>query len=162
MKYNKQLTKDYEQACANMCCANAAEDEYGCLCAIRDLMKWARLRTESGYSIRETYKKIIPQLVKGAFVIWDSSDDISIRRSAFMLERAFPTTVVDDFSAVVNLSIFFNTLQYVLIMGGYDETYISLFNECAEFDENGIVNLYPIRYNPNIDNESGYSEAGTK
>lgn len=153
MKYNKQLSKDYEQACANMYRARAALDEYGILCAMHDLMTWTRQRTAAGYSIRETYKKLMPMLILGAKAVCSTSSHTCVTMMGDVIERVCQTTAISDKAATVNITIFFSMMRYVLFADDYPDDYFGMLNECEEHNEDGLVNMMPIVYDP---------EAGTK
>lgn len=153
MKYNKQLSKDYDNATASLhySCENA--DTFGILSDFLKLMNWARQRTEDGYSLRETYKKLMPQLVKGGEVFCDLSETPFFNRYGDILCRTYPATHQDDSAVIVSLSVFFNTLKEILEKDGYDDEYMCILYECANFDETDLVDMRQIRYDP---------ETGTK
>lgn len=153
MKYNKQLAKDYEQACANMYRAREAADEYGILSAMHDLMTWTRKRTAAGYSIRETYKKLMPMLIAGAKVVCGTSRQTCVTMMGDVIERICQTTAISDKAATVNITIFFSMMRYVLFADDYPDDYFGMLNACEEYTEDGLVNMLPIVYDP---------EAGTK
>lgn len=153
MKYNKQLAKDYEQACANMYRARADVDEYGILCAMHDLMTWTRQRTAAGYSIRETYKKLMPMLIVGAKVVCGTSHQTCVNMMGDVIERVCQSTAISDKSATVNITIFFSMMRYVLFADDYPDDFFNMLNACEEYTEDGLVNMLPIVYDP---------ETGTK
>lgn len=153
MKYNKQLTKDYEQACANMYRAHAALDEYGALCAMRELMTYARKRTADGYSIRETYKKIMPQLIIGAHTLCDTSNNHALKTFGSVIERACPSTADSDQMAIMYITCFFSAVRHILFTDDYPDEFFGVLNECDEHNDDGLVNMMTIVYDP---------EAGTK
>lgn len=148
MKYDKQLAKDYEQACANMYRARAAVDEYGILCAMHDLMTWTRQRTAAGYSIRETYKKLMPMLIVGAKVVCGTSRQTCVSMMGDVIERVCQSTAISDKAATVNITIFFSMMRYVLFADDYPDDYFSMLNACEEYTEDGLVNMLPIVYDP--------------
>ena len=153
MKYNKQLTKDYEQACVNMHMAYATDDTYGALCAMHDLMTYARQRTAGGYSIRETYKKIMPQLITGADMLCNTKTQPELKTFGNIFYRVCPSTVASNQSAIMYFTLFFGMVRYVLILGDYPDEYFEMLNACEERDEDGRVNMLPIVYNPETKQE---------
>ena len=148
MKYNKQLAKDYKQACTNMSCARSAEDSYGILCAMHDLMKWARQRTASGYSIRETYKMLISQLVNGAQTLCACSEQLELFWFGSAIERVCQSTAINDKAAIVNITLFFSCVRYILFTDDYPDDFFGMLNACEECGEDGLVNMLPIVYDP--------------
>lgn len=153
MKYNKQLSKDYEQAHMNMCTSYVERDTYGALCAMRDLMTYARQRTADGYSIRETYKKIMPQLIIGACTLCDDSNQPALKTFGSVIERACPSIAASDQLAIMYITFFFSAVRYILFTDDYPDEYFDMLNACDEYNEDGHVNMMPIVYEP---------EAGTK
>ena len=153
MKYNKQLTKDYEQACMNMYHARDARDEYGILCAMHDLMTCARQRTADGYSIRETYKKIMPLLTMGAYTLCNTSTQPALKTFGSVIERACPYTAANDQLAIMYFTFFFSAVRYILFTDDYPDDYFDMLNACDQCNEDGLVNMMPIVYDP---------ETGTK
>ena len=148
MKYDKRLTRTYEQACEDIIHAHAAEDEYGILCAMHDLMTWARQRTASGYSIRETYKKLMPQLVKGATTLCDCSSRLDLFWFGTVIDRVCQSTAIDDKAAIVNITLLFNCVRYILFTDDYPDDYFVMLNACEESGDDGLVNMLPIVYDP--------------
>ena len=153
MKYNKQLSKDYEQARTNMYRARAAVDEYGILCAMHDLMTCARQRTADGYSIRETYKKIMPLLIMGADTLCYISTQPELNEFCGVIDRVCQSTAATDHAAIVNFTLFFSMVRHILFTDDYPDDYFGMLNACEERTEDGLVNMMPIVYDP---------EAGTK
>lgn len=153
MKYNKQLSKDYEQASMNMYRARVAKDEYGILCAMHDLMTCVRQRTADGYSIRETYKKIMPLLTMGAYTLCSASTQPELKTFGSVIERACPSTAANDQLAIMYFTFFFSAVRYILFTDDYPDEYFDKLNACEECGEDGLVNMLPIVYDP---------EAGTK
>lgn len=153
MKYNKQLTKDYEQAYMNMCTSYATRDTYGALCAMHDLMTYARQRTADGYSIRETYKKIMPQLIIGAHTFCDTSTLPELKTFGDIIGRICPSIANNDQLAIMYFTFFFSAVRYILFTDDYSDEYFEMLNACYERGDDGLVNMMPIVYDP---------EAGTK
>lgn len=153
MKYDKQLTKDYEQAHMNVCMAYSTRDSYGALCAMHDLMKCVRQRTAGGYSIRETYKKIMPDLIVCANTLCNTSTQPELKTFGSVLDRACPLIADSEQSAIMYFTFFFSAVRYILFTDDYPDEYFSMLNECEERGEDGLVNMMPIVYDP---------EAGTK
>lgn len=153
MKYNKQLSKDYEQAYMNMCTAHSKRDTYGALCAMHDLMTYARQRTADGYSIRETYKKIMPQLIIGAYTLCDDSNQHALKTFGSVIDRACPSTAASDQLSTMYITFFFSAVRYILFTDDYPDEYFDMLNACDQPNEDGLVNMMPIVYDP---------EAGTK
>lgn len=150
MKYNKQLAKDYDQASMNACIAYTANDTYGALCAMHDLMKCARQRTAAGYSIRETYKKIMPRLLIGADTFCDTSTQPELKMFGNIFKRMCLSTAKSDKAAIVNITIFFGLMRYILVTGDYPDEYFEMLNACEERNEDGLVNMLPIVYDPEM------------
>lgn len=148
MKYNKQLTKDYEQASVNACMAYATDDTYGALCAMHVLMKCARQRTASGYSIRETYKKIMPRLLTCADTLCDTSALPELKTFGGVINRACPSTADSDQLAIMYFTFFFSAVRYILFTDDYPDDYFEMLNACEERDDDGRVNMLPIVYDP--------------
>lgn len=148
MKYNKQLAKDYEQACANMYRARAVIDEYGILCAMHDLMTWTRQRTAAGYSIRETYKKLMPMLIAGAKAVCGTSRQTCVSTMGSVIERAFPSTAANDQLAIMYITYFFSAVRCILFADDYPDDFFVMLNACEERGEDGLVNMLPIVYDP--------------
>lgn len=153
MKYNRQLAKDIEHARVNMCMAYATDDTYGALCAMHDLMTCARQRTAEGYSIRETYKMIMPHLIMGADTLCDTSTLPELNTFGGVINRICPTTVNSDQSAIMYFTFFFSAVRYILFTDDYPDDYFEMLNACDQHNEDGLVNMLPIVYDP---------EAGTK
>ena len=153
MKYNKQLAKDYEQAYMNMRTAFVTYDTYGALCAMHDLMKCARQRTAEGYSIRETYKMIMPRLMLGADTLCRTSTLPELKTFGSVIDRACPSTAASDQLAIMYFTFFFSAVRYILFTDDYPDEYFEMLNACEERDDDGRVNMLPIVYDP---------EAGTK
>lgn len=153
MKYNKQLAKDYEHACVNVCTAYATDDTYGALCAMHDLMKCARQRTASGYSIRETYKKIMPHLLTCADTLCDTSTLPELKTFGGVIDRVCPSIAGSDQLAIMYFTFFFSAVRYILFTDDYPDEYFDMLNACDRHNEDGLVNMLPIVYDP---------EAGTK
>lgn len=153
MKYNKQLSKDYEQARMNMCTAFVKRDTYGALCAMHDLMKYARQSTADGYSIRETYKKIMPQLIIGAYTLCDASNLPELKTFGCVIGRTCPSTAANNQLAIMYFTFFFSAVRYILFTDEYPDDYFDMLNACDQHNEDGLVNMLPIVYDP---------EAGTK
>lgn len=150
MKYNKQLAKDYEQACVNVCMAYATDDTYGALCAMYDLMKCARQRTAAGYSIRETYKKIMPHLLTCADTLCDTSTQPELKTFGGVIDRVCQSTAATDHAAIVNFTLFFSMVRYILFTDDYPDDYFEVLNACEERGEDGLVNMLPIVYDPEV------------
>lgn len=148
MKYNKQLTKDYEQASVNVSMAYATDDTYGALCAMHDLMTCARQRTASGYSIRETYKKIMPRLLTCADTLCDTSTQPEIKTFGSVIDRVCPSTAGSDQLAIMYFTLFFSMVRYILFTDDYPDDYFSKLNACEERGEDGLVNMLSIVYDP--------------
>lgn len=148
MKYNKQLTKDYEQARMNSYIAHSTRDTYGALCAMHDLMKCVRQRTAGGYSIRETYKKIMPDLIECANTLCNTSTLPEIKTFGSVIDRVCPSTTANDKLAIVNFTLFFSMVRYILFTDDYPDDYFSMLNACEERGEDGLVNMMPIVYDP--------------
>lgn len=153
MKYNKQLAKDYEQVHMNMATAFVTRDTYGALCAMHDLMTYARQRTADGYSIRETYKKVMPQLIIGAYTLCDTSNLPELKPFSSVISRACPSIAASNQLAILYFTFFFSAVRYILFTDDYPDEYFEMLNACDERDEDGLVNMMPIVYDP---------EAGTK
>ena len=153
MKYNKQLAKDYEHACVNMCMAYSTDDTYGALCAMHDLMTCARQRTAEGYSIRETYKMIMPKLITGADMLCDISTLPELKTFGGVIDRVCPSTAASDQLAIMYFTYFFSAVRYILFTDDYPDDYFGMLNACEQCNEDGLVNMLPIVYDP---------EAGTK
>lgn len=153
MKYNKQLAKDYEHACVNVCMAYATDDTYGALCAMHDLMTCARQRTAGGYSTRETYKKIMPHLLVCADTLCDTSAQPELKTFGSVLDRVCPSIADSDQMAIMYFTFFFSAVRYILVTDDYPDEYFEMLNACEERDEDGLVNMMPIVYDP---------ETGTK
>lgn len=152
MKYNKQLTKDYEQAHMNMQTAFVTRDTYGALCAMHDLMTCARQRTADGYSIRETYKKIMPQLIIGAYTLCDTSNLPELKTFGSVINRACPS-VANDKQAIMYFTSFFSAVRYILFTDDYPDEYFDMLNACDQRNEDGLVNMMPIVYDPETKQE---------
>ena len=148
MKYNKQLAKDYEHACVNMCMAYATDDTYGALCAMHDLMTCARQRTAEGYSIRETYKMIMPKLITGAYTLCDTSNLPELKTFGSVIERACPSTAANDQLAIMYFTFFFIAVRYTSCTADYPDDYFDMLNACDQLNEDGLVNMTPIVYDP--------------
>lgn len=148
MKYNKQLTKDYEQASANARTAYVTDDTYGALCAMHDLMKCARQRTASGYSIRETYKKIMPRLIICADTLCNTSTQPELKTFGSIIDRVCPSIAANDQLAIMYFTFFFSAVRYILFTDDYPDEYFEMLNACEERDEDGHVNMLPIVYDP--------------
>lgn len=153
MKYNKQLAKDYEQARVDANMAFATDDTYGALCAMYDLMKCARQRTAGGYSIRETYKMTMPHLIVCAYTLCDTSTLPELKTFGCVINRVCPSTAGNDQLATMYFTLFFSMVRYVLFADDYPDEYFEMLNACEERNEDGLVNMLPIVYDP---------EAGTK
>lgn len=148
MKYDKQLTKDYEQARMNACMAHSTRDTYGALCAMHDLMKCVRQRTAGGYSIRETYKKIMPDLIVCANTLCNTSIQPELKTFGNIFYRVCPSTVASGQMAVMYFSLFFSMVRYVLILDDYPDEYFEMLIACEERGDDGLVNMMPIVYDP--------------
>lgn len=148
MKYNKQLAKDYEHARLNMCIAFSTDDTYGALSAMHDLMKCARQRTAGGYSIRETYKMIIPHLMIGADTLCNNSTLPELKTFSGVINRICPYTAASDQLAIMYITLFFSAVRYILFTGDYPDDYFDMLNACEECGEDGLVNMMPIVYDP--------------
>lgn len=153
MKYNKQLAKDHMNACVDAVMAYAKHDTYGALCAMHDLMTCARQRTAGGYSIRETYKKIMPHLLMCADTLCDASPQPEIKNIGGVIDRVCPSTTANDKLAIMCFTLFFSMIRYILVTDDYPDDYFEMLNACEERGEDGLVNMLPIVYDP---------EAGTK
>ena len=153
MKYNKQLAKDYEHACVNACTAYATDDTYGALCAMHDLMTCARQRTAGGYSIRETYKKIMPHLLMCADTLCNTSALPELKTFGSVLDRACPYIAANNQLAIMYFTFFFSAVRYILVTDDYPDEYFEMLIACEERGEDGLVNMLPIVYDP---------DAGTK
>lgn len=153
MKYNRQLAKDIEHVLCNMCMAYATDDTYGALCAMHDLMKCARQRTAEGYSIRETYKKTMPHLLMGADTLCNTSTQPELKTFGSVINRVCQSTATTDHEAIVNFTLFFNMVRYILFTDDYPDEYFEMLNACEERGDDGLINMMPIVYDP---------EAGTK
>lgn len=148
MKYNKQLTKDYEQACMNMRGCYANRDTYGALYTMHDLMSYARQRTADGYSIRETYKKIMPQLIIGAHTLCNAGNNPALKTFGSVIGRACPTTAASDQLAIMYLTFFFSAVHYILVTDNYPDEYFVMLVACDQFNDDGLVDTLPIVYDP--------------
>lgn len=148
MKYDKQLTKDYEQARVNVYTAYATRDTYGALCAMHDLMKCVRQRTAAGYSIRETYKKIMPRLLTCADTLCETSTQPELKTFGSVIDRACPSTAASDQLAIMYFTFFFSAVRYILFTDDYPDDYFGMLNACEERGEDGLVNMLPIVYDP--------------
>lgn len=148
MKYNKQLAKDIEHARVNMCKAFATDDTYGALCAMHDLMKCARQRTAEGYSIRETYKMIMPHLMTGADTLCGTSTLPELKTFCSVIDRVCPSTAYSDQSAIMYFTLFFSMVRYILFTDDYPDEYFEMLNACDQHNEDGHVNMMPIVYDP--------------
>lgn len=151
MKYDKQLTKDYEQARINACMAYSTRDSYGALCAMHDLMKCVRQRTAGGYSIRETYKKIMPDLIVCANTLCNTSNQPEIKTFGSVIDRVCPSTAANDKLAIMYFTLFFSMVRYILFTDDYPDEYFDTLNACEERGEDGLVNMLPIVYDPETD-----------
>lgn len=148
MKYDKQLAKDYEQACMDTRTAFSKGDTYGALCAMHDLMKCARQRTASGYSIRETYKKIMPRLLTCADTLCDTSTLPELNTFGNVLDRVCPSIANSDQLAIMYFTLFFSAVRYILFTDDYPDEYFDMLNACYERGDDGLVNMLPIVYDP--------------
>lgn len=153
MKYDKQLTKDYEQARMNACMAYSTRDAYGALCAMHDLMKCVRQRTAGGYSIRETYKKIMPDLIVCSNTLCNVSTLPELKTFSSVIDRVCPYIANSDQLAIMYFTLFFSMVRYILFTDDYPDEYFEMLNASEERGEDGLVNMMPIVYDP---------EAGTK
>lgn len=148
MKYNKQLAKAHMNACVDAAMAYAKHDTYGALCAMHDLMTCARQRTADGYSICETYKKIMPHLLMCADTLCDASTQPELKTFGSVINRVCPSTTANDKQAIMRFTLFFSMVHYILVTDDYPDEYFEMLNACEERDENGLVNMMPIVYDP--------------
>lgn len=150
MKYDKQLTKDYEQASMNARMAYSTRDPYGALCAMHDLMKCVRQRTAGGYSIRETYKKIMPDLIVCANTLCNTSTQPELKTLGYVIDRICPSTIANDKLAIMCFTSLFSLVRYILATDDYPDEYFEMLNACEERNEDGLVSMLPIVYDPEV------------